>query len=185
MVEVSLAIGILAFAFVGLFGLLPTGLTVFRAAIDRANEMWIMQNLNSMLQVTRWSQVRNLGYDKTSTIFYFDEEGRLTDRTSTDSALDAPGEEEVIARRVYAVKLLIDDAERPGGGVAGKDKYFQGAYRVVAVIGPYYDNPELPVMKEFASLTLPKDVATEIKKGSSIRTRAFLISRMDSEREVD
>ena len=43
LVEVSLAIGIIAFAFVALFSLMPTGLTTFRSAIDTSNETWIMQ----------------------------------------------------------------------------------------------------------------------------------------------
>ena len=52
LVEVALAIGIIAFAFVSLFALMPTGLNTFRAAIDTSNETWIMQGMNSMIQTT-------------------------------------------------------------------------------------------------------------------------------------
>ena len=50
LVEVTLAIGIIAFAFVALFGLLPMGMTTFRAAVDSTNDTSIMQDLNSMVQ---------------------------------------------------------------------------------------------------------------------------------------
>ena len=37
LIEVTLAIGIIAFAFVALFGLLPTGMQTFRASVDTTN----------------------------------------------------------------------------------------------------------------------------------------------------
>jgi uncharacterized protein (TIGR02598 family) len=41
-----MAIGIIAIAFVALLGLLPVGLNTYRAAMDEANETWIMQSMN-------------------------------------------------------------------------------------------------------------------------------------------
>src|SRR4051812_25122874 len=57
LVEVALAIGIVAFAFVALLGLIPTGLNTFRQAIDKKNETAIVQDLNSMVQVTPWDKI--------------------------------------------------------------------------------------------------------------------------------
>ncbi|MDB6149060.1 MAG: hypothetical protein JWQ44_508, partial [Chthoniobacter sp.] len=79
LVEVTLALGIVAFAFVALFGLLPVGMTVFRQSIDSANETWIMQDFNSMVQVTDWKRVKDLSHEKSREVYYFDEEGRRTD----------------------------------------------------------------------------------------------------------
>lgn len=171
LVEVTLAIGIIAFAFVALFGLLPTGLNVFRGANDTANEMWIMQDMNSMLQVTDWSKVRDLGSDRSDTIFYFDEEGRMTDWVSKDKA--GTTDSAVIAKRLYAVKLVIDDVKRPEG------EKIPNAYRVVLVFAPFI-KPES--MKIFGEITLPDDVKTKITRGSEIHTRALLLARMDSEK---
>ena len=70
LVEVALALGIVAFAFVSLFGLLPVGLGVFRTAIDTGNETWIMQGLNSKIHVTEWSKID----DQKQEDFYYNEE---------------------------------------------------------------------------------------------------------------
>ena len=103
LIEVTLAIGIIAFAFVALFGLLPTGLQTFRGSIDQTNDTNILQDINSMVQVTAWKYLDKLqGGD----IYYFDEEGRRTDtkqNPSTDRA--------VKNRRLYQVKLLVEKLE--------------------------------------------------------------------------
>ena len=75
--EVAMAIGIIAIAFVALIGLLPVGLNTFRAAIDESNETWIMQSMNSMIQTTDFSQIEDLGYEKSQDIFYYDEGAKL------------------------------------------------------------------------------------------------------------
>ena len=107
LVEVTLAIGIIAFAFVALFGLLPTGMQTFRAAIDISNESWILQNINSMVQTTDFAQIENLGFKKSGEIFYFDEEAKLTDTEKH------PGNAAAKLARLYAVKLVTDNMHRP------------------------------------------------------------------------
>lgn len=52
LVEVTLAIGIMAFAFVALFGLLPTGLGTFRQAMDTSVGAHIAQRIAGELQET-------------------------------------------------------------------------------------------------------------------------------------
>src|SRR6185295_6081291 len=90
LVEVAMAIGIVAFAFVALFSLIPTGLTTFRSSIDTGNETWIMENMNSMIQTTDFSKVPDLAFKAENTIkttsdykegqiYYYDEEGKPTD----------------------------------------------------------------------------------------------------------
>src|SRR4051812_19593 len=102
LVEVALAIGIIAFAFVSLFALVPTGLTTFRSAIDTANETWIMQGINSMVQTTDFAKIDDLNFKSKGEIFYYDEEGKLTDRENQSPAAS----EDVKATRLYAVKLI-------------------------------------------------------------------------------
>src|SRR5215210_7746485 len=82
LVEISLAIGIIAFAFVGLIGLLPVGLTTFRDAIDTSNEARIVQSFTAKLLATEFEKIGDLSFDTgqpTGEIFYFDEEGLLVD----------------------------------------------------------------------------------------------------------
>ena len=184
LVEITLAIGIIAFAFVALFGLLPTGLSVFRQSIDSANEMWIMQNLNTMIQVTDWSKdpgtgdskVLSLSYANGGLIYFYDEEGRLVD---TSRSLEATGDAAAELKRLYAVKLVIDRVERPGGGVGASDRYMPNTYRVSTVFAPY-TNPI--AVEQFKSINDPDDLKA-LDKGSPVKARSFLISRMGSEKD--
>jgi uncharacterized protein (TIGR02598 family) len=172
LVEITLAIGIIAFAFVALFGLLPTGLTVYRSAVDSANETWIMQNLNSMVQVTDWPNVRKLGFDQSGEIYYFDEEGRQTDtELKQNPALQA--------QRIYAVKLIIDDLNRPNGDSA--TTAIPNTWRIVAVIAQYPRIQAGTGKTQFSAIKAPGDL-TQLKKGSDIHSRAFVVARMDSEK---
>ncbi len=170
LVEITLAIGIIAFAFVALFGLLPTGLTVYRAAIDSANETWIMQDLNSMVQVTDWKNVRNLGFDASGEIYYYDEEGRQTDTELKQNPAMA-------AQRIYAVKLVVDDLKRPAGPSATES--IPSTVRIVAVIAPYQKVLYDPLKSKFNAIRLPADL-DNLGKGSDIHARAFVATRMDS-----
>src|SRR4051794_17422660 len=108
LVEVALAIGIVAFAFVALLGLIPTGLNTFHAAIDKTNETMIVQDLNSMIQVTDWSKIDTLDYLNSQEIYYYNDEGRFMDTKSN------MGETGPMITRIYGAKLLIESFSRPG-----------------------------------------------------------------------
>lgn len=184
LVEITLAIGIIAFAFVALFGLLPSGLAVFRQSIDAANEMWIMQELNTMIQVTDWakdsstgkSKVESLSHSQGGMIYFYDEEGRLIDTALT---LDPSGDSDIEPKRLYAVKMELDRVERPGGGNSASDRYMPNAYRVSIVFAPY-NNPA--ARNEFTAIKSPDDLKN-LPKTTALRTRSFLVSRMGSENE--
>ena len=172
LVEISLAIGIIAFAFVALLGLLPTGLTIFRSSVDTANETWIMQDLNSMIQVTDWSKLDSMSFETSGEIYYYDEEGRLTDTEKTPSA-----EAVVKARRLYAVKLIVEPMYQPvEGGTASRDQ-LKNARRVIAVIA---NITRPPAMAEFKKVTTDKD-AGALPANSDVHARSFIAARMDAE----
>ena len=167
LVEVALALGIVAFAFVSLFGLLPVGLGVFRSAIDVGNETWIMQGLNSMIQVTEWSKIDALEQET----FYYNEEGRLTDTKANPSS-----DSKVVASRLYAVKVLVDKKfTRPND----TGDILPNSYRVIALFASV-SNPT--AMKDFDSTTTAA-AAAALKSNSQVRSRAFLVARMDSEKQ--
>lgn len=71
LVEVVLAIGIVSFAFVGLFGLLPAGLNVFRQAIDNSVGSQIVQRLVNEAQQTDFPALITAAPTKR----YFDDQG--------------------------------------------------------------------------------------------------------------
>lgn len=72
LVEVTLAIGIVAFAFVALLGLLPVGLTSFRSALDRSVRSQIVQSLTTQAQQTDFALLKA---NTTSILSYYDDEG--------------------------------------------------------------------------------------------------------------
>ena len=167
LVEVALALGIVAFAFVSLFGLLPTGLGVFRSAIDTSNETWIMQGLNSMVQVTEWPKLDDLGKET----FYYNEEGRLLDTKSKPSS-----DPKIQAARLYAVKVLIDrNFTRPND----TGDLLPNSVRVIALFAPSA-NPT--AMQDFDGTTTAT-AAAALKISSQVRSRAFIVARMDSEKQ--
>jgi uncharacterized protein (TIGR02598 family) len=72
LVEVVLAIGVVAFAFVALFGLLPAGLSTFRQALDNSLGSQIVQRLVNEAQQTDFP---TLIATPTGPLRYFDDQG--------------------------------------------------------------------------------------------------------------
>jgi uncharacterized protein (TIGR02598 family) len=167
LVEVTMAIGIIAFAFVALFGLLPSGLTTFRAAVDTTNDSSITQDMNSMVQVTAWDQIDSL----TTEIFYYDEEGRRTDTERNQSS-----KPDVRDRRLYKVKLLVEPFAQPGTSAESAGNQLKDARRIVVVIG---DLAHPKSMTDFDSVTKVQDLAKPAGQ-LDVRSRTFVVTCMDS-----
>ena len=74
LVEVVLAIGIVSFAFVGMFGLLPAGLNTFRQAIDNSVGSQIVQRLVNEAQQTDFPELIKITTAAPS-VRYFDDQG--------------------------------------------------------------------------------------------------------------
>lgn len=172
MPEVAMAIGIIAVAFVTLLSLLPAGLTTYRAAIDDANETWIIQSMNSLVQTSDFAKIHELGYQESEQIYYFDEEGKMT-----DTAKDESSEQKIINSRVYAVKLIIGEMYRPSGDTANaEDQKMTHGVRVITVIAPILD-PK--AMAEFKTISRLENIA-DLPENSKVHTRSFFAARMDS-----
>ncbi len=86
LVEIVLALGIVSFAMVSIFGLIPVGLTTFRQAKNLSVEANIAQQLASDVQR---SDFQNLG----ATNFTFDEQGIAVskDKAIFTVLMEAPG----------------------------------------------------------------------------------------------
>lgn len=175
LVEVTLAIGIIAFAFVALFGLLPTGMATFRASVDATNDITIMQEMNAMVQVTRWNNIEKLSFKNGGDIYYFDEEGRRTDTKQNRS-----GQQDVQTRRLYQAKLFVEQAYEPGVELKNPDakKEFVDAKRIVVVIGDYV-RPKSKT--DFEAVNESRDIV----KSLDVRSRTFMIARMESKNDTE
>jgi len=80
LIETVLAIGIVAFAFVGIMGLLPCGLQVFRQAVDTTLEVQMVEHL--VAKVSR-TPAGDLGLLQGQN-FYFSETGDLVPEQSAE-----------------------------------------------------------------------------------------------------
>lgn len=78
LVEVALAIGILAFALVGMMSLLPVGLNASRQSIEKGIELELRQTLQAYLITLPSSALPN------SEIWQFDADGKLIPQGSTE-----------------------------------------------------------------------------------------------------
>ena len=170
LVEISLAIGIIAFAFVGLIGLLPVGLTTFRHAIDTSNEARIVQSFTSKLMATEFTQIPKLSYEEAKDVFYYDEEGMPVDTAN----------KEVPSRkndRLYECKLFIQQTpDAKGAGIRSL------SYSVTAVI--LFANIASPAHAEFESFDTLENLETELakKKGKrGVKVRSLLLTKMDGQ----
>ena len=75
LVEVTLALGIVSFSMVAIFGLLPVGLDVSRQAIDTTVCSQITQQMVHAAQQTDFSRLSQLQSDSASQPWCFDDQG--------------------------------------------------------------------------------------------------------------
>jgi uncharacterized protein (TIGR02598 family) len=85
LIEVVLAIGIMAFAFIPLLGLMPLGLNTSRQAIDTTIDAQIVQQMTSLAQQTNFSSLSILATNPLASstppangLIYFDANGNMT-----------------------------------------------------------------------------------------------------------
>ena len=83
--EVLLALGIVAFAFIPVLGLLPVGLDASRQAIDATIEAQIVQQLSNEVLQTDFS---SLGELATAPLYYYDNQ---RNKTTSDKAYYTAG----------------------------------------------------------------------------------------------
>ena len=175
LVEVTLAIGIIAFAFVALFSMLPIGLQRFRDSVDTASETWIMQSLNSMVQTTEWEKVYPASAEGiTGDTYYFDEEARLTDTEKKEST-DA----RVKSRRLYAVRLFVVPLKQPGTPDAiTRDGKNPVLVQVIAVMARMIDSSKTPDSLK----TLQETDLVKLDRNSNLRASSFVAAQLNANR---
>jgi uncharacterized protein (TIGR02598 family) len=108
LVEITLAIGIVAFAFVALLGLVPVGLDNFRQSLDTSVRSQIVQRLATEAQQTDFDRLVAL----TQRLRYFDDEGtEVQEMEKTRSIytvkVEVPTENRTIAQEKKSENLAI------------------------------------------------------------------------------
>lgn len=91
LVEVSLALGIIAFAFVGIFGLVPAGMNVFRESMNASVSAQIAQRVLNEAQQTQYAVLIGGAAPEPihvlHSIRYFDDEGNELPETNVAAAI--------------------------------------------------------------------------------------------------
>lgn len=83
LIEVTIALGVVSFALIALFGLLPTGLTTFRSSIDRTVASQIAQNIISQARQTEFSSLGGLATPAGSPKRFTEDGDETTDASKT------------------------------------------------------------------------------------------------------
>ncbi len=104
LVEITLALGIISFAFVAIFGMLPVALGTARDSIDRTRGAQIVQRLFAETQQTPFDQLGGL----VGSVFWFDGDGEEI-ASATAASIGGP------AGYVYSATLAQSGA---GSGAA-------------------------------------------------------------------
>ena len=169
LVEITLAIGIIAFAFVALFGLLPVGLSTLRGAIDTSNETRILQSFVGKVQVTNFNEIKTLSFPASQEIYFFDEEGSLID-TSLQPKQGRENE------RIYEAKLFIEDATDKKGQTNDMTNNLNFSVNVLVVFAPINS----PSAKQFEQVKMIDDLRMLLPSQTTVRTRSMLVSKMDA-----
>lgn len=101
LVEVTLALGLVGFGMVSMMGLLPSGLTTFREAMDRTLSAQIVQAVLNEYQLTDYSSLPTGPVTS-----YYDADGQT---------VDANGNPVTAKTGKYRVEVGFEVAELPGG----------------------------------------------------------------------
>jgi len=136
-VEVCLALAVAAFAFVGIFALLPAGMSAFRASINTSTSAQIAQKVLNEAQQTDFALLVNgaaaTSYNELAKLRYFDEEGNeLADSQASQSIYhvhvvvqyapklsDSSGNSSVVMDELACVVVQV--AANPGQQALTKD----------------------------------------------------------------
>lgn len=112
LVEVTLAIGIVAVAATTIFALLPTALNTLKSSNEQTVEAQISEQLSSNLLQTPFADLPN------ATVYYFyDNEGTALSVGAANAAVAASSNaSDAPARTVFTAQLSVSAASYPGSG---------------------------------------------------------------------
>jgi len=122
LIEVILAIGIVALAFIPLLGLLPTGLQSFRSAVDQTVASQIAQKIAGEAQQSDFENITGPGPER-----YFDGEAvELGDGGKASSLYTARMAVLEDPSQPHLKRILVQIARNPGGASTLKEEDLEG-----------------------------------------------------------
>jgi uncharacterized protein (TIGR02598 family) len=165
LIEVTLAIAVVAFSFVALIGLLPAGMSVFNQTMDSTNEMRISSDLVSMLQATDYEKLATVAAD---TIYYYDVDGGTLDTSKVPKS-------SYESSRIYSAKIVFDEQYlQPSALKFNRERV---AVKAILAIGKYNE----AVNTYLGTLNTTDDVHRNPPPGHRIKLFPILITKMDGQ----
>ena len=156
LVEITMAIGIVSFAFVAVLGLLPSGLNTFRKAMDASVSSQIFQRVINEAQQTDFNTLVATPLPDDIAYTYYDDQGNKVD--ATDKAK---------ATTIYSVKTRVQvSTTLPGSGSGNTD--------LATVTVQIANNPG------HATLTTGANGLWDANSGVAVSTQSTLVARNTS-----
>ena len=174
LVEVSLALAIVAIAFTVMIAMLPVGLRQSRAATDTTNEARILSAMTATLNSTEYLKLD----DTKELVYYFDADGGYLESTSSGSGGGASASASKYEKdRVYQAKFVFSGQPTPGSSedydqktVSKRAHILFGRY--TPVVTKIFDSTNSTAGSE------PFDIDS-IKKGSAVKVMPVVVAKMD------
>ena len=183
LIETALALGIVAFAFVALLGLLPAGLSTFRKAIDTTVSAQIVQKIVSDAEQTDFDTLFGQAESSDANYYvlktrYFDDQG-----SEVVTASGTPTSAELV-RILYQVRVRGSQPGPPSIGAAGPENFTS----LPQVSGPRFHPRDstfltIQIANNPGNLTLKIDdlklwsAADATKRGVSMTTQSAVVTR--------
>lgn len=166
-IEICLAIAIIASAFIAVLGLLPAGMRVYDSAAALNAQSRIVAHLTGMMQTGSYS--KTVGSFRTgSPLFYYDLDGGFLD---SDQAVVSGSE----SKRVYVARALALQQNIPNG--VEKFSIEKTGAKVIVAIGRN-EQKTIEILQALVDETTLQKLVTP---ASRIKVETVLVSRMDSE----
>jgi uncharacterized protein (TIGR02598 family) len=171
LIEVTLAIAIIAFAFIALIGLLPAGLGIFNQTVDSTNEMRISNHLSSLLMASDFENLKS-GGSYSSNLYYYDIDGGFLDSEQQPNLAYKD-------QRIYVARAMFDGQNIPKSGTANAD-YDQSnvAIKAVILVGRNHE----AVSSYIASMSNSESVHKSPPHPHKVRTIPVIISKTDGKK---
>ena len=174
LVEVSLALAIVAIAFTVMIAMLPVGLRQSRAATDTTNEARILSAMTATLNSTEYLKLQ----ETEGLVYYFDADGGYLESTESSSGGGAASAASKYEKdRVYQARFMFTGQPTPGGG--GKYDPDTVSKRAYILFGRY--TPVVTKIFDSMNTTSESEASTidSIKKGSPVKIMPVVVAKMD------
>lgn len=162
LVEVTLALAILAIGVTAMIALIPSGQGNFRAAVDGSNETQVFDDLKARLLSISWSTFQTV-YERTpesAPVLFYDRDGRFLGEKQNQAA-------------IYAAKVLVEP-QRQVAPERGVPITLSGARNVIMVVAQLHRPLEADAFSQVRS------VEGLLTIGTVLRWRGIILPQMDA-----